>query len=82
VGLFSAITSANQSPGHCSLVVDKVTTEQGYTVYKLAEGYTPAQSLYILRNGLDGSPWYSLKAGEPIHTSSYTFTGYKLERFE
>lgn len=70
------------SPGHCCIVVDEATRATGDKVYKLAEGYTPAQSIYILRNPVDGSPWYALKKDAIIETSSYTFRVYQLGRFE
>lgn len=49
----------------------------------MAEGYTPVQSIYVLRNlNEDGiSPWYKLSKGV-IETASYRFTDYKLGRFE
>ena len=71
------------SPGHCSIIVDEGLANNGEKVYKLAEGYTPAQSIYILRNPYDEklSPWYALK-NEVIATSSYRFSNYKLGVFE
>jgi hypothetical protein len=72
------------SPGHCSIVVDESTTGAGEKVYKLAESFMPAQSIYILRNTKDpgmGS-WYPLKKGITIETASYIFENYKLGRFE
>jgi hypothetical protein len=71
------------SPGHCFIVIDEATNKQGEKVYKLAEGYTPAQSIYVLRNlNEDGnSPWYQLKKGI-IETASYRFVNYKLGKFE
>jgi hypothetical protein len=71
------------SPGHCSIIVDEGTTGTGEKVYKLAEGYTPAQSIYILRNHHDSrlSPWYALK-DTVIETPSYTYRNYKLGSFE
>ena len=71
------------SPGHCFIIIDEAISKAGEKVYKLAEGYTPAQSIYVLRN-LDEegiSPWYQLKNGV-IETASYRFDDYKLGRFE
>jgi hypothetical protein len=70
------------SPGHCCIIVDEITLN-GVKHFQLAEGYTPAQSIYILRNPQqDGiSPWYALKKGV-IETASYRFTNYRLKKFE
>lgn len=71
------------SPGHCSIIVDEGTTAQGKIVFKLAEGYTPAQNIYILANPFSPTlnPWYELNGGV-IETSSYVFMSYKLKKFE
>lgn len=71
------------SPGHCFIIIDQATNKSGEKVYKLAEGYSPAQSIYVLRNlNEDGmSPWYRLKKGV-IETASYRFDDYKLGKFE
>jgi hypothetical protein len=54
---------------------------KGEKLYKLAEGYTPAQSIYVLRNLTDASPWHKLDKGV-IETASYRFEKYKLGKFE
>lgn len=70
------------SPGHCLMVVDEATTSDGRRVFRLAEGYSPAQSIYILANPGDAlSPWYHLQPG-PVETPSYSFGLYRLGRFE
>lgn len=70
------------SPGHCCMVIDEATTSTNGKVYKLVEGFTPAQSIYVLKNPNDGSEWHTLKEEEPIRTSSYSFLTYVLRRFE
>ena len=71
------------SPGHCFIIIDESRNQRGEKIYKLAEGYTPAQSIYVLRNlneqGI--SPWYELKMGV-IETASYRFGNHKLVKFE
>lgn len=71
------------SPGHCFIIIDEAINKSGEKVYKLAEGYTPAQSIYVLRNlNEDGiNPWYPLKKGI-IETASYRFDDYKLGKFD
>jgi hypothetical protein len=71
------------SPGHCFIIIDKAKDKKGKDIFKLAEGYTPAQFIYILRNPDDEeiNPWYRLDKGV-IETSSYRFTNYNLKKFE
>ena len=71
------------SPGHCFIIIDEIRNNKVDTVYKLLEGYTPAQSIYVLRNlSVPGiSPWHKLKMGV-IETASYRFDNYKLVKFE
>jgi hypothetical protein len=71
------------SPGHCFIIADEAVTAAGDTVYKLVEGYTPAQSIYVLQNTLEPrlGYWHRLAKGT-IHTASYYFTSYQLKTFE
>jgi hypothetical protein len=70
-------------PGHCCMVVDAAITDQTDTVFKLAEGYMPAQSIYILSNPFEPewNPWYHLGPGD-INTASCSFRSYYLKKFE
>ena len=71
------------SPGHCFIVADEAILSSGQKLYKLVEGYTPAQSIYVLINTGDPSLgyWHHLKEGT-ITTASYEFNSYKLKSFE
>lgn len=71
------------SPGHCFIIMDEGIDAHGEKVFKLVEGYSPAQSIYVLRN-IDEpsiSPWYHLK-NEIIRTGSFEFRSYQLGSFE
>lgn len=71
------------SPGHCFILVDEATADSGEKLFKLVESYTPAQSIYVLRNNAEPSLgyWHKLKKGT-IETASYVFTSYHLKKFE
>ncbi len=71
------------SPGHCCMIVDEGTAPDGSKVYKIAEGYMPAQSIYVLSNPYESkiNPWYHLQKGV-ITTASCRFLSYYLKRFE
>ncbi|MDQ6608858.1 MAG: DUF4846 domain-containing protein [Bacteroidota bacterium] len=71
------------SPGHCFIITDEAITATGEKLYKLVEGYTPAQSIYVLQNTADPSLgyWHALKKGK-IQTASYVFESYQLKKFE
>jgi hypothetical protein len=68
------------SPGHCTLIVDEKTNERGEKLYKLVEGYMPAQTIYVLK-APDGTPWHRL-SGNYIETASFSFTSFELKKFE
>jgi hypothetical protein len=71
------------SPGHCCIITNEATTPAGDTLYKLVEGYTPAQSIYVLQNLAEPKLryWYHLSNGA-IRTASYSFKTYQLKTFE
>jgi Domain of unknown function (4846) len=71
------------NPGHCCIIIDEAVTDKQDTVYKIAEGYMPAQSIYVLSNPYepDWNPWYHLGKGE-INTASCSFRSYYLKKFE
>jgi hypothetical protein len=71
------------SPGHCCLIVDRAIRSTKDTVYKLVEGYMPAQSIYMLANPYepDLSPWYHLSKTN-ISTASFHFESFYLKKFE
>jgi hypothetical protein len=69
-------------PGHTSIIIDDLKNDKGETLYKLAEGFMPAQSIYVLSNPNNkNDPWYQLNKGT-IRTSSFIFDHYLLRRFE
>jgi hypothetical protein len=70
-------------PGHCTIIIDEAVTDKQDTVYKMAEGYMPAQSIYVLSNPYEPewNPWYHLGKGE-INTASCRFRSYFLKKFE
>jgi hypothetical protein len=71
------------SPGHCLIITDEATGVDGEKLYKLVEGYTPAQSIYVLRNVAEPTLgyWHRLSKG-PLETASYIFQTYQLKKFE
>jgi hypothetical protein len=70
-------------PGHCCMIMDAAIKTKSDTVFKIVEGYMPAQSIYVLSNPYEPnlSPWYHLGTGE-INTASCTFRSYYLRKFE
>ena len=72
------------SPGHALIIVGMANNINNESVYLLAEGYTPAQSIHIITNaGEDINPWYKLstKNNETI-TARYTFLPTNIRRFK
>lgn len=71
------------SPGHCVLVVDVASDQEGNRVYLLAQGYMPAQEFHVLNKPGDSeNPWYSKEDLEyPIRTPEYTFGEGSVKRW-
>ncbi len=71
------------SPGHTCIIIDEATAIDKSKIFKIAEGYMPAQSIYILSNPYEEtiSPWYHLQSGV-ITTASCRFMSYYLKKFE
>ena len=64
------------SPGHIVFIAGVSENQNGEKLFLLAEGFTPAQSIHILKNPFDPkiSPWYELDVNSPeTKTARYFF---------
>ena len=64
------------SPGHVVFIAGVSKNAEGKKLYLLAEGFTPAQSIHVLKNPFDPkiSPWYELDVNsEQTKTARYLF---------
>ena len=70
------------SPGHAVLIVDRVHDNKGNYLYLIAEGYTPAQSIHILKSGKRKiSPWFKIDKKGAISSNRYFFSNPNIRRF-
>lgn len=64
------------SPGHIVFIVGVAKNKKGQKRFILAEGFTPAQSIHVLKNPFNPkiSPWYELDVNAPeTKTARYYF---------
>lgn len=72
------------SPGHVVFIAGVSKNAEGKKLYLLAEGFTPAQSIHVLKNPFDPkiSPWYELDVNsEQTKTARYLFKPTNLRSF-
>lgn len=60
-------------PGHAVLCVSTAVNQQGERVAMFAQSYMPAQSIHIVLNPKNSSPWFALNKNEGISYTEYTF---------
>lgn len=71
-------------PGHAVIVVDvAVNLATGKKVFLLAQSYSPAQDIHLLKNPADPelSPWYDPDCGAWLRTPEWRFSRKDLKRF-
>lgn len=71
-------------PGHVIIVVDMaIDTTTGNKLLLLAQGFTPAQSIHVIRNPFDEklNPWYMAGKGTGLLTLEWSFLWSDLYRF-
>jgi hypothetical protein len=70
------------SPGHAVIIVDKAKNGKGEAIYLLAQGYTPAQSIHIVKSGHFGiSPWFKIPQSGPIWHNRFFLGKVGVRRF-
>lgn len=64
------------SPGHIVFIAGVSENQKGKKTFLLAEGFTPAQSIHVLKNSFNPkiSPWYELDVNSAeTKTARYFF---------
>lgn len=72
------------SPGHAAIIAGRAKNKQGHTVFLLAQGYKPAQSIHIITNPFKPkyNPWYEIKISQaPLLTARYEFKTANVKSF-
>jgi hypothetical protein len=65
------------SPGHVVFIAGSCENKNGEKLFLLSEGFTPAQSIHLLKNPFEEniSPWYKLDVNsEKINTARFSFS--------
>ena len=65
------------SPGHVVFIAGTCENKNGEKLFLLSEGFTPAQSIHLLKNPFEEniSPWYRLDVNsEKINTARFSFS--------
>ena len=73
------------SPGHVVFIAGVCENKNGKKLFLLSEGFTPAQSIHLLKNPFDEdiSPWYELDVNSSqINTARFTFSPVNFRRLE
>ena len=71
------------TPGHVAMIVDVIANEEGERRFVIMQGYTPSQSISLLKNeGSDMNPWYELKIEAPLLIPGYYFEKAQFMRFK
>jgi len=73
------------SPGHVVFISGVCKNKEGKKLFLLSEGFTPAQSIHLLKNPYNEniSPWYELDVNSSgINTARFTFSPVNFRRLE
>lgn len=66
---------------HAVLVVDLAENHAGEREFLMVQSYMPAQDIHVLKNPLNGTPWYDVKATGKLITPEWVFERRQLRRF-
>lgn len=73
------------SPGHVVFISGVCENKEGKKLFLLSEGFTPAQSIHLLKNPYNEeiSPWYELDVNSSqINTARFTFSPVNFRSLE
>lgn len=73
------------SPGHVVFISGVCENKEGDKLFLLSEGFTPAQSIHLLKNPYhkDISPWYELDVNSSkVNTARFTFSTVNFRSLE
>ncbi len=68
------------SPGHVVFIAGSCENKNGEKLFLLSEGFTPAQSIHLLKNPFDEeiSPWYKLEVNSVIFRCCLLFADMRI----